>query len=225
LFPVLHRNTFLRLYEEYNIDPDAITDHHKLAQLHLVFGISGLSGSLPDSQNIAICEHAWQRSLDKILMTNTLSTLQLLVLAVIYCILNGDYQRLIHYKGVAVGLAHRLGLHQSQKRFSLGALTLETRKKVFWSLYTVDCFSAAMLGLPKLFKETDIHCENPADIDDEYVTEKGFLPTLPGESSKISSALALFQAARILSKVLEQNYPAAATHELSLQSLSTLRAG
>lgn len=224
LFPVVHRNSFLHLYEEYNTDPDAITDHHTLAQLHLVFGIAGLSGNLPDLRSIAICESAWQRSLDKIWMTNTLATLQLLILAIIYCIQKGDYQRIMHYKGIAVSMTFRLGLHQSQKRFSLGALTLETRKKVFWSLYTIDCFSAAMLGLPRLLREIDIHCEYPADIDDEYVTEKGFLPTLPGESSKISSALALFQAARILSKVLERNYPAAETYELSLQSLSTLEA-
>lgn len=76
--------------------------------------------------------------------------------------------------------------------------------------------------MPKLLKEDDIHAEYPSDTDDEYVTEKGFLPTLPGEYTKISSALALFRASRILSKVLEQNYPAAATHDLSLQSIMAL---
>ncbi|KAI9735396.1 MAG: hypothetical protein M1818_006402 [Claussenomyces sp. TS43310] len=222
LFPVLHRNTFLHLYEEYNADPESITDDHKLAQLHLVFAIAGLSSSLPDLGNAALCEREWQRSLDAIVMASTLPTLQLLLLAIIYCISKGDYQKLLHYKSIAVGLAYRLGLHQSQKRFPFGALTIETRKKVFWVLYTVDCFSAAMLGLPKLLKESDIFCEYPADIDDEYLTEKGFLPTLPCESSKVSNALALFRSSRILSKVLEQNYPAAATHELSLQSISML---
>jgi hypothetical protein len=83
-------------------------------------------------------------------------------------------------------------------------------------------FSAATVGLPALLKEEDIHCEYPTNIDDEYVTEKGFLPTLPGESSKVSAALALFRVSRILSKVLEKNYPAAASHDLSLQSLSAL---
>jgi hypothetical protein len=93
--------------------------------------------------------------------------------------------------------------------------------------YTIMCsnfysFSAALLGLPKLLKEDDIHAEYPSDTDDEYVTEKGFQPTLPGEYTKISSALALFRVSRILSKVLEQNYPSAATHDLSLQSFETL---
>lgn len=222
LFPTIHRPSFLRLYEEYVTNPEEVKDDSKLAQLHLVFGIAALSSQLPDKHHISTCERQWQKSLDAILMNNSLATLQLLVLATLYCISKGDYKRLQHYKGIAVGLSHRLGLHQSQKRFSFGALTTETRKKIFWSLYTVDCFSAAMLGLPKLFKEEDVHCEYPVDIDDEYVTEKGFLPTLPGESSKISNALALFRVSRILSKVLQQNYPAAAAHDLSLQQLSLL---
>lgn len=222
LFPVLHKPTFLRLYEEYMLNPEQVTDPRKLAQLHLVFGIAGLSSDVPDREQIASCEHQWRTSLETILMDNTIITLQCLILALVYCISKADYSRVQHYKGIAIGLSHRLGLHQSQKRFSFGALTIETRKKVFWTLYTVDCFSAALLGLPKLLKEEDIHAEYPSDTDDEYVTEKGFQPTLPGEATKISSALALFRAARILSKVLDQNYPAAATHDLSLQSLTTL---
>jgi hypothetical protein len=85
-------------------------------------------------------------------------------------------------------------------------------------------FSAAILGLPKLLKEDDIHAEYPSDTDDEYVTEKGFQPSLPGEHTRLSSALALFKGTRILAKVLERNYPAATSHELSLQQMGALEA-
>lgn len=85
-------------------------------------------------------------------------------------------------------------------------------------------FSASLLGLPKLLKEDDIHAEYPSDVDDEHVTEKGYQPMFPGEPTRISSSLALFRCSRILSKVLEQNYPAAESHDLSLQSLTTLEA-
>jgi hypothetical protein len=138
LFPVLHKPTFLRLYEEYMSHPERITDSYKLAQLHLVFAIAGISSDLPDPEQLALCEAQWHASLDAILMENTLATLQCLILSLIYCISKADYNRLQHYKGIAVGLSHRLGLHQNQKRFSFGALTIETRKKVFWTLYTVD---------------------------------------------------------------------------------------
>lgn len=83
-------------------------------------------------------ERQWQAALDSILSDHTLATLQCLTLAQIYCISKGDYNKLLRYKGIAIGLSHRLGLHQSQKRFSLGALTSETRRKVFWTLYSLD---------------------------------------------------------------------------------------
>lgn len=52
--------------------------------------------------------------------------------------MSGDYTNLLQYKGLALSLSQRLGLHQSQKRFSFDSLASETRKKVFWTLYTVD---------------------------------------------------------------------------------------
>lgn len=71
-------------------------------------------------------------------------------------------------------------------------------------------------------REEDIHCEYPVDADDEYVTEKGFLPTLPGESTKLSSALALFRATPVLAKVLKELYPASPTHDISFKTLTAL---
>ncbi|KAJ6783159.1 hypothetical protein PWT90_03730 [Aphanocladium album] len=222
LFPALHKPTFLRTYEEFVSDPEKVKCNYKIAQLHLVFSLAGLSSSAPDLDQLAACERQWTDALEAVLLENTMSALQCLVLALLYCSLTADYRRLQHYKSIAVGLAYRLGLHQSQKRFSFGALTLETRKKVFWTLYTVDCFSAATLGLPKLLREDDLQVEYPADTDDEYVTEKGFQPTLPGEHTRLSSALALFRATRVLAKVLEKNYPSATNYDLSLQQMIAL---
>ena len=78
------------------------------------------------------------------------------------------------------------------------------------------------MGLPKLLKDDEIYCEYPADVDDENVTERGFQPSLPGESTKLSSALALFRGARVLSKVLLELYPADTSHETTLQKILAL---
>lgn len=82
--------------------------------------------------------------------------------------------------------------------------------------------SAAHLGLPSLIREEDVHCEYPVDADDEYVTEKGFLPTLPGESTKLSSALALFRLCRILSRALAELYPTSSTYDISFRTVASL---
>ncbi|OAA45675.1 Transcriptional activator protein acu-15 [Metarhizium rileyi] len=224
LFPVLHKPTFLRLYEEFVADPEKVKCHHKIAQLYLVFGIAGISSEQPDYPQLAVCEKQWTKAIESLVLEATMSTLQCLILALLYCAIRADNKRVQHFKGLAIGLSHRLGLHQSQKRFSFGALTLETRKKVFWTLYTLDCFTAATLGLPKMLKEDDVQTEYPSDTDDEYITEKGFQPTLPGEHTRLSSALALFRATRIMASILEKNYPAMANHELSLQNMSGLEA-
>jgi hypothetical protein len=158
LFPIFHRPTFLQLYADYVTDPGSITDRQSLAQLNLVFGLAALSSEVQTDQtppsslgernpltlmqsnkeHLHVFESQWQAALNSIICESTLGTLQCLLLAQMYCIARSDYNRLLYYTGISVSLSHRLGLHQSQKRFSFGALTLETRKKVFWTLYTLD---------------------------------------------------------------------------------------
>ncbi len=73
-----------------------------------------------------------------------------------------------------------------------------------------------------LLRDSDITTEFPADVDDENLTTEGFSPTLPGEVTKISSALALFRVCKIMSKTLDGLYPAKASYQLSLNKLHAL---
>lgn len=138
MFPILHRPTFLKLYERYTADSDAVCDKAEIAQLNLVFGIAAISGGARSSEDLESFESQWKAAADTILTENSMATLQVLILAQIFCIQRGELTRLLTYKGLSTTLSARLGLHQSQKRFALGTLTCETRKKVFWTLYTVD---------------------------------------------------------------------------------------
>jgi hypothetical protein len=98
----------------------------------------------------------------------------------------------------------------------LGPLTTEMRKRVFWSLFVVDGFSSAVVGLPQILDDRQIDTEFPADLyylvecfnsrDDDYVTEMGFLPAPPGNFSTMSAAIALFRCSKILSRVLCEIY-------------------
>jgi len=138
LFPVLHRPTFLGVYEKYVQDADSVTDKAEIAQLNLVFGIAALSNGTRSSEDLESFERQWRAAIDSVLKESSMPTLQALVLAQMFCLQKGDLAGLLTYKGLATTLSARLGLHQSQKRFALGTLTCETRKKVFWTLYTVD---------------------------------------------------------------------------------------
>ncbi|KAF8251059.1 hypothetical protein K440DRAFT_647833 [Wilcoxina mikolae CBS 423.85] len=225
LFPVLHRPTFLSTYEKLvAVDSAAAASlpAHDIAKLFLVFAIALQQQEPRNSPDQQSFDFQWQRALDSVVSETSINTVQCLVLAQLYCFGRGDYAKLLHYKNLAVGVALRLGLNHSQRKFAVGALGGEMRKRAFWCVYCLDSFSAAMLGLPKLLREDDIDAEYPSDIDDEYVSEEGFLPTLPGDSTKISSALALFRGSRVLAQVLDVEYSTAACLELSYSRLRDL---
>lgn len=46
LFPVLHRPTFLALYEQYVSSPENLHDKKSIAKLNLCFGIAALSSDV-----------------------------------------------------------------------------------------------------------------------------------------------------------------------------------
>lgn len=145
LFPILNKDEFLRLYQQFVNDPSSVLEHHEHAQLHLVFAIANLSdGRTEKSGYMAESEKLWKRSLNAIITRKSVPTLQALILAVIFCSLKSDHDLLHYYKGTAVTIAQGLGLHWSQKSFTLQPSLLELRRKLFWTLYTVDsCASRA----------------------------------------------------------------------------------
>ncbi|RAL17111.1 C6 transcription factor FacB/Cat8 [Aspergillus homomorphus CBS 101889] len=220
LYPVVHRPTILKAYEQYLLGTESLRDSkHNLTQLNLIFGIAALASTSRTNQDPAFFEDNWSPMLESLSNDISIPTLQCYVLAQIYCMAKGDYTSLGSYRGLAVTICHQLRLHQSQKNFSSNPLVAETRKKVFWCQYVLDRFTAALTGLPVVLREQDIRIEYPEDIDDENVTETGFLPTLPGETTRISSSIAFFAASRVLNKALEEIYPTDGDYDISLAKM------
>ncbi|OXV10610.1 hypothetical protein Egran_01628 [Elaphomyces granulatus] len=225
-YPVVHQPTVLKYYDNYLTgDTDSVqANSHVVAQLNLIFGIAALSSKSRTNQDPSVFERCWYPALEALSGDISVMTLQCYVLAQMYSLAKRDYKSLSRYRGLAVCLCHQLGLYQSQSRFTLDTLSSETRKRVFWCQYVLDRFSAALTGLPVLLREKDINVEYPADVDDENITEAGFLP-VPRESTGIAAALAFFDASRILNKVLEQLYPSAASYEIPFSKLRVLADG
>ncbi|KAL2823104.1 fungal-specific transcription factor domain-containing protein [Aspergillus granulosus] len=223
LYPVVHRPTILKAYEQYLSNSESFQGNkHDVAQLNLIFAVAALSATSRTNQDPSLFEENWSPILESMSGDISLPTLQCYVLAQMYCLTKGDYSSLLRYRSLATGFCHQLRLYQSQKAFSSNPLVAETRKKVFWCQYVLDRFCAALTGLPVVLREQDIRTEYPEDIDDENVTATGFLPTLPGESTRISSALALFGATRILNSTLEDIYPSDGGYEIPLSKVRSV---
>ncbi|KAJ5950439.1 Transcription factor [Penicillium vulpinum] len=222
LYPVVHRPTILKAYEQYLNNTESLQrDAHVMAQLNLIFGIAALSSMSRTNQDPTFFEENWSATLDSFSSETSLSSLQCFVLGQVYCMTKGDYRTLLRYRALGVDICHQLGLHENQES-SNNPLQDETRKKVFWSQYVLDRFCSALTGLPVLLREEDIETEYPVDVDDENVTETGFLPTLPGESTRISSAIALFGASRILNKALEDLYPSKSGYDVYVSKMRSV---
>lgn len=159
LYPVVHRPTILKAYEQYLSNTETLQgSKHDMAQLNLIFGIAALASTVSQvsyagtlrffkadmhrqtrtNQDPTFFEDNWSPVLESLSGDVSVSTLQCYVLAQMYCMTKGDYTGLLRYRGSAVSLCHQLRLHQSQRRFSANALVAETRKKVFWCQYVVD---------------------------------------------------------------------------------------
>ncbi|KAF4595110.1 putative transcription activator protein acu-15 [Ophiocordyceps camponoti-floridani] len=205
LFPVLKRDTLLRAYNEFVTQPDGVGCSYRVAQLHLVFAIAQLSSESPNLGQVTSYERQWMAVIETQYPADSLDALQCLVLAVLYCALLGDDGRTQHYKSLAVGLSQRLGLYRGQKQFPV----CRTRQRISLTLYTLDCFTAASMGLPRLLREEEM------DATVEYMLREGFRPV--GDDD-MSDALALLQASRILARVLE----ALQMDKISLRQMSTM---
>jgi len=67
-------------------------------------------------------------------------------------------------------------------------------------------FLSAIEGLPKSFRDQDIDVELPSDVDDDFVNEKEYLLSLPGEPTGMLLFLSLVKVVRVLSNTLEILY-------------------
>ena len=141
LLPILHRPTFLRVYEQYLAGPDAgnwQANKQAIAQLFLIFEISSLSSGHQAKSNASTYEHQWRRALYSTSSTPNTSTIQCQVLAQLCYLLRGDYTHLARHRAISVGMCHELGLHQGHRYHNLQTFEVETRRRIFWCQYVLD---------------------------------------------------------------------------------------
>ena len=141
LLPILHRPTFLRVYEQYLAGPDAgnwQANKQAIAQLFLIFEIASLSSGHQAKNNASTYEHQWRRALYSTSSTSNTSTIQCQILVQLCYLLRGDYTHLARHRAISVGMCHELGLHQGHRYHNLQTFEVETRRRIFWCQYVLD---------------------------------------------------------------------------------------
>ncbi|ODQ78986.1 hypothetical protein BABINDRAFT_8608 [Babjeviella inositovora NRRL Y-12698] len=112
------------------------------------------------------------------------------------------------YIGIALRLALREGLHRKLYHPNMNLVELEVRKRIFYTVYKLDIYINAMLGLPRSICEDDFDQELPIELDDENITEREYLPQMPAD--KLSSSGVANCHTRlflILDRLIKKFYP------------------
>lgn len=95
----------------------------------------------------------------------SIMTLQCQILAVYY-LCNASFQNMAHITlAVAVRIAQILGIHLKPPE-NLPRRDQELRKRLWWTLYTVECKTCMKLGRPWSAQLSQITCSLPADDHD-----------------------------------------------------------
>jgi Fungal specific transcription factor domain len=100
----------------------------------------------------------------------------------------------------------QMGLHRCEPE-AINLIERETRKRIFWTIRTMETYVVAILGLPRTVSDDDIDQEMPLEIEDQYITKEGLLPMPDGQISMITGFNAHTRLVQILGKIITNVYP------------------
>ncbi|KAJ7047591.1 fungal-specific transcription factor domain-containing protein [Mycena alexandri] len=184
LNPVIDKPSFLRKYTQVmDSMPDPGFARAEAAFTSLVFAVFACSARLVEDPRLSISESQddggmgmlyYERALilQYISHANTqIAHVQcFILLSSFLCSINCLPQAWI-LVGQAVRTGQDLGLHRTPRRLVITPIDKETRRKVWWGVYSLDRMLALALGRPLGINDSDCDVELPVEVDDEHLPE------------------------------------------------------
>ncbi|KAI8662461.1 Fungal-trans domain-containing protein [Fusarium sp. Ph1] len=214
LYPIVHKSSTIdamqRLLGFYETTSSGIIILYQILGL-LALGTIGQRGDCTQQHHHFLCqsERFYTMAtalLDRVIDQPSLQSLQGLVIMQIYLQVSGRYSTASHISGVATRLAQTLGLHRHSHRFKFDPLETELRRRAWWCQYSLDAFSSAYHGMPRLIRDQDVDTDLPTSVDHDLLSRTHVEFPLPGERSQVDTAISLFKLARIIGRTLEDLY-------------------
>lgn len=136
-----------------------------------------------------------------------LHSVQAVILMIIFLQVTSRMSTCYSYVGIALSAALRLGLHRSLPNSGFNPIEREVRRRVFWTLWKMDTYVGALLGLPKGIADDDIDQQMPVEIDDEFITKDAILPQPAGTLAAVAAANRHTLLMKCLAKIVKHIYP------------------
>lgn len=166
----------------------------------------------------------------------TIQSLQLLALALQYCLTVGDHTTCYELRSRVVTMAQQLRLHRcpaavlglskDMNNVHLQNFMQGERRILFWCIYCLDTYSSLGLGIPRLLKDYEIECALPfsgnSDDDNERDNENILVVnntklTIFGKVSKI--ALTTMQYCKVLGNILDSIFSRSGGYDVQAKAI------
>jgi hypothetical protein len=216
LFPVLHRPSFLRKYErlwtgEENLDTcKGVEDATFNATLNLVFAIGcNFTTWIGPSLKAFVAEDFFQRARSSyhfdILDSNSISTVQMLVLTAIYLQSTQYASRCWNTLGLAVRMAQGLGLHvDAHGRRLMSNVEEQMRRRIWHTCVHLDRLTATTFGRPSMIRPV-VDVPLPDILDDEQLAD-GNLGAQPEKPSRLGLFVYSSRLFELMGEILDRFY-------------------
>jgi hypothetical protein len=99
-----------------------------------------------------------------------------------------------------------MGLHRADTYESLGAVEIETRKRVFWTLRCLEASVSAFLGLPRSLSDEDVDQVLPDEINDECFPQRVTISAQNGRLPAIVVSNKYTRLMLILARIMKDTY-------------------
>lgn len=153
------------------------------------------------------------RKLIDITNVGDIPSIQTIVMMIIYLQCLARLSTCYSYIGIALRSALKEGLHrnlsifQSSKR-KLDPIEVDTRKRLFYTIYKMDIYINSLLGLSQSISEDEYDQNFPVELDDEFITRDSYLfDKQEGRLSSSGCANHHTKLTIILSHIVKELYP------------------
>ncbi|OBA19944.1 hypothetical protein METBIDRAFT_27976, partial [Metschnikowia bicuspidata var. bicuspidata NRRL YB-4993] len=152
------------------------------------------------------------RKLIDITNVSDIPSIQTIVMMIIYLQCSARLSTCYSYIGIALRSALKEGLHRNLEVFhsrrKLDPIEIDTRKRLFYTIYKMDIYINSLLGLPGSIYEDEFDQEFPLELDDELITREAFI--VEKQNGRLSSSACANHHTKLtmlLSRIVKELYP------------------
>ncbi|KAI0448154.1 fungal-specific transcription factor domain-containing protein [Xylaria telfairii] len=175
-----------------------------LFKLYMVYAIGAMLIQLTERNTATPPENYYMTALQHLFTareSKTTQNVEAMLLLVLYHVRSSSYG-IWYMIGLAMRTSIDLGLHTKRHEGTLDSYTIQMRRRLFWSVYSLERTIAICLGRPLSIPDRQIDVDLPLDPEDATWDEVVPIPTTsPIRKRSLSMAIWLFKMRRIESRI------------------------